>query len=233
MNNRKKLIAESFDRGVDHYDDHTAIQKQAAHKLMTLVPYMEPQSILEIGCGTGYLTKMIKYRYPNSKITAVDISKNMIANCQQKINDVDFIVADGEGYSTNKKFDLILSNMTMQWFDDVKQGLDHLKTLLRPSGSLVFSGLGKDSFHEWNQVNNRSGFIKSDVQNNTKSEDKSKIQYKSGLDFLRSIKIIGAGQPILNHKRSSVKELKQSCKLLEEKYDAAVTWHIIYGHIQN
>lgn len=233
MNNRKTLIAQSFDRSVENYDDHTVIQKQAAHRLMTLVPDIEPQSILEIGCGTGYLTKIIKDRYPNSDITAVDISKNMIACCQSNIDNICFEVADGEIYETDKKFDLIISNMTIQWFDDVKSGLDHLKNLLKPDGLLVFSGLGRDSFYEWNQVNNKSGFIEGSNQVDIKLEDRTKIQYKSGLDFLKSIKIIGAGQPVSSHKKSSVKELKKSCKLLEEQYDATVTWHIIYGCIKN
>lgn len=234
MNKRKQLIAESFDRGVENYDEHAVIQKQAAHKLITLIPHMEePLSVLEIGCGTGYLTKILKERFPNSEIIAIDISKNMIDHCQSKINGVEFIHTDGENYNTTKKYDLIISNMTIQWFDNTAVGLNHLKTLLKPNGSLIFSGLGRDSFYEWNQVMNDNGFIKGSDQNDTTEEEKSKIQYNSGLDFLRSIKIIGANHPIKKHKRANVKNLRKACRLLEEKYDATVTWHIIYGHHQN
>ena len=98
---------------------------------------------------------------------------------------------------------------------------------------MVFSGLGRDSFYEWNQVNNKSGFMEGSNQVDIKLEDRTKIQYKSGLDFLKSIKIIGAGQPVSSHKKSNVKEMKKSCKLLEEKYNSTVTWHIIYGCIKN
>ncbi len=235
MNNRKYLIAQSFDRGVANYDEHAVIQKQTAHKLTALIPKTEPEpkSILEIGCGTGYLTKILKEKYPNSKITSIDLSKKMIAYCQSKIKGVNFIISDGEKYYTDQKFDLIISNMTIQWFDNIKSGLDNLKKLLRPSGSLVFSGLGKDSFREWNQASENSGFISSEDYHTIKTEEKISIKYKSGLSFLKSIKIIGANQPKLGYKKSGIKNLKKSCRILEEEYNATVTWHIVYGHIKN
>ncbi len=44
-------------------------------------------NILEVGCGAGQLGKKLKNKYPSNKITAIDISNNMINICKNLIYD--------------------------------------------------------------------------------------------------------------------------------------------------
>src|SRR3546814_14322438 len=46
-------------------------------------------------------------------------------------------------------FDLILSSLAFQWFDDLGGAVGRLAGLLRPGGSLIFSTLGRGSFARW------------------------------------------------------------------------------------
>ena len=55
---RKRLIATRFARA-QHYDKHAAIQKEICQRLTVLIMMPKQQSVLEIGAGSGQLTRML------------------------------------------------------------------------------------------------------------------------------------------------------------------------------
>jgi malonyl-CoA O-methyltransferase len=54
-------------------------------------------------------------------------------------------------------FDLILSSLAFQWFDDLEGAIARLVALLRPGGSLIFSTMGQGSFARWRAAHDASG----------------------------------------------------------------------------
>lgn len=110
-----------------------------------------PLRILEIGCGTGLLTRHLQASFPDAEIVASDISSDMI-EVAQKRGDIGahFLVMDGEAPAFDAPwFDLIVSSLAFQWFSDLPTALDRLLGLLRPGGSLMFATMAQRSFHEW------------------------------------------------------------------------------------
>lgn len=76
---------------------------------------IKPKNILDIGTGTGCIALALKYYYPNSKVSAVDINPQAInlakENAQLNNIDINFIVSDlFENINQKEKFDLIVSN---------------------------------------------------------------------------------------------------------------------------
>ena len=75
---------------------------------------LDGKKILDIGTGSGCIAISLAKNLPNSKITALDISKDAleVAKENAKLNNVsiDFINADIFKYDSNKKFDVIVSN---------------------------------------------------------------------------------------------------------------------------
>ena len=55
----KELMRDRFAKNLDSYNDNAKVQKRMAEKLITMVKNKAPQKILEIGCGTGFLTELI------------------------------------------------------------------------------------------------------------------------------------------------------------------------------
>jgi malonyl-CoA O-methyltransferase len=126
------------------------------------------RNILEIGCGTGNYTKMLRQRFPAARITAIDFSAEMIAMATLKMNlplptaeesnpkkingdgGVRLLVEDGETFfsETPGKYDLITANSTFQWFTDLEKGLAHYRALLAPGGTILFSVMGPETFSE-------------------------------------------------------------------------------------
>lgn len=78
-------------------------------------------AILEIGCGTGYLTQLLCEKFPKAAITAVDLSSGMIELAKEKVREdrISFICGDIEELSIERHYDLIISNATFQWFNSL------------------------------------------------------------------------------------------------------------------
>jgi len=146
----KNIIVKNFSRHARHYDKYAGIQKKIAAKMLEDAVFFSPADILEIGCGTGNYTTLLKDRFPRSDITAVDISEDMLDVAKEKFeaSDIDFITADAEDLSLKKEFDLITSNACLQWFDNLDGALAKLKKLLRKDGRILFSAFGPQTLKE-------------------------------------------------------------------------------------
>jgi malonyl-CoA O-methyltransferase len=132
----------------------------------TVLPHRA--SILEIGCGTGALTVMLRNAWPDAEITALDLAPAMLEAAKRRIdatvpaanyNDeppshrhkISFLQADAEEWSreaVSASFDLIVSSACFQWLARPEQTLLELKRLLRPGGMLAFTTFGAGTFHE-------------------------------------------------------------------------------------
>lgn len=139
----KKLMAKRFSLHAFHYDKYATIQWDMAQKLLSFCPsHLETKSsLLEIGCGTGRLTEKIAQRFPDSSILAIDIAEGMIKVAQQRCQGlpITFFCMDAEKLKTNQRFDLIISNATFQWIEDLPSFFQKLYNLLKPGGALLFS----------------------------------------------------------------------------------------------
>ena len=64
--------------------------------------------ILDIGCGTGFLTSHLKDYYPNAHITACDISYKMLEECQKLFgqDNISYLLCDAETYHFTQKYDI-------------------------------------------------------------------------------------------------------------------------------
>src|SRR3546814_1007047 len=69
-----------------------------------------------------------------------------------------FFTRDGEWPCFEGQwFDLIISSLAFQWFDNLTGALERLYALLRPGGSILFSTMAERSFAEWRAVHERFG----------------------------------------------------------------------------
>lgn len=233
MLSRKEKIEQAFDKGSANYDWAAYIQREVAEKLINFCSDKTPMTILEIGCGTGFLTKMLVKKYPESQITAIDISGKMIEKCRSKLPFIHFEKVDGETYNPTEKFDLIISNMTVQWFEDPVMTLERYRDFLNPKGQILFSTLGEKNFHQWRDVlqnlNFPSGVLKGPAYKGIIEEQKEPVMYHHPMDFIKSLKHIGASYSSAKPLTSS--QLKKACDLFQNKHCSNVTWHILYGRL--
>ena len=214
----KKKIIENFDKGAALYDQYADIQKQVAIELCRKVTGA-PKRILEIGCGTGFLTNELIDKFPDAQITATDISPKMIERCQNKFKENDalkFEVMDGESVRFHHTFDLIISSMTAQWFENMPKALRDLKSCLSESGQIYYTVPHQESFPEWREIltrnNVHSGLIKATQNIGTFETKIYPKQYNTALDFLGAMKKIGAhysGEEYINLNPAQMRKICQ------------------------
>lgn len=138
-----KRLIDRFSR----YYISSSLQKNIGERLIALCP-SNFHNILEIGCGDGNFTRMLKEKFPFSKITSLDISEKMVKIAKDNINGINFIVADGERLPFKTQFDLIASNASFQWFSSLEKSLVRLKDNLVDKGVLLFSIFGRNTLKE-------------------------------------------------------------------------------------
>lgn len=147
----KNRVARCFGKAARTYTAEAVAQRQIAGHLCDLLTRYcpkRPDSLLEIGCGTGLLTsRLLKTLHPASA-DINDLCPEMEACIQEASPSVRFIAGDAERLTFPQSYDLIASSSTFQWFTDPEGFLQRLSAHLQPGGILAFSTFGPDNLKE-------------------------------------------------------------------------------------
>ncbi|HEV2660926.1 MAG TPA: class I SAM-dependent methyltransferase, partial [Ktedonobacteraceae bacterium] len=92
------------------YDQKHAFIFEYGKGLLSLLDPQPGEVILDLGCGTGHLTKTIAES--GAHVIGTDSSASMIASAQQNYPAIEFLVADARTYTAPATFDAIFSNAT-------------------------------------------------------------------------------------------------------------------------
>ncbi|HZE21109.1 MAG TPA: methyltransferase domain-containing protein [Desulfobaccales bacterium] len=148
----KQGIRRNFARRAQSYDRHAGMQRRMADQLLEAVgdALGRARRILEIGCGTGYLTHRLRQANGAAQVISLDLDAGLVAAARRRLGPeagVWFLVADGEK-PVGGEFDLIIANSTFQWFTQPEKTLAEYYRSLAPGGILAFSTLGPGTFQE-------------------------------------------------------------------------------------
>jgi len=148
----KHGIRRNFARRVRSYDRHACMQRLMAQGLVAVAREVMDRArrILEIGCGTGYLTGLLHQANLEARLTALDLDGSMVEAARRRLGPdagVEWLVGDGEG-PIHGEYDLIIANASFQWFTRPAATLAAYYRSLAPGGILSFSTLGPETFRE-------------------------------------------------------------------------------------
>lgn len=98
-----------------------------------------PREIIDLGCGPGNSTRVLKNRFPNAHIIGADYSGNMLQKACVENPDLDFVQLDlsGDLSEYNGKFDVVFSNACFQWLPSHHELIPRVFMLLRSGGTLA------------------------------------------------------------------------------------------------
>ncbi len=205
----KSLIKKRFERSMNTYNDNALIQKKMAKKLINLLPRTEFDSIFEIGCATGILTKEILKNIKFKNYTANDIVEKSKEYIDKIIPQNTFIEGDIEKIYINQKYDLIIANAVIQWCENPQKTIEKLFSFLNPNGVIAVSIFANDNLKELQTTLNLKSSLKTNLNGIT---EEYRLLFDSPMDVLKHIKLTGANA------LTEYKFTKNSLKIFEEKY---------------
>jgi malonyl-CoA O-methyltransferase len=204
--------------------------------------------VLEIGCGTGFLTGALAEAGIAGDWLVTDIAPEMVERCRTRMADVQggptirFDVLDGEHGSLGEgAFDLICSSLAVQWFDDAPAALARLAASLAPGGHLVVTTLAPGSFTQWRAAHEAEGIapgtphfapVEAFATLSPASlgvEDHAE-RHPDARSFLRSLKAIGAGTSQPGHRPLSPAQLRRVMARFAQS-GCEVTYQVVTCHL--
>ncbi|MBI5346721.1 MAG: methyltransferase domain-containing protein [Chlamydiae bacterium] len=238
----KTAISANFNSAASTYDNYALVQKKAARILVDSIDEILPKTALDVGAGTGFVTEILIKKFPDAIYTLNDIANEMLNQARRKFFDrsnITYNVADAENAIFPKHpYDLVVSNLTFQWFENIKLGI---KNLWDQSQSLFFSTLVKGSFLEWSNVHKKLDIpCRMDTYNEIyelkkicldlnprqfffKVENES-FFFEDPLEFIRCLKRTGANTPLQKNQVFSLNKI-----LKQFPYGMPVNYKIFYG----
>jgi trans-aconitate 2-methyltransferase len=91
---------------------------RAAQDLLDRITLDSPQIIVDLGCGTGNVTRLLAKRWPRALVIGVDSSAAMLAEARPTSTRIRWIEADIDTWTPDEPVDLLFSNAVLHWLDD-------------------------------------------------------------------------------------------------------------------
>lgn len=232
----KIRVKSSFAQAAKTYDTAADLQKKVGQDLLAqIINHDLIGTVLDVGCGTGFLAlKLIEF-VNIEHVIGLDIALPMLQNIQQKtgMQNLSLLCADAERLPlAEQAVDHIVSNLALQWCEDLISVFADFKRVLKPEGELLFSTFGEQTLQElkaawakvdsYSHVNNfynaievtqflgQAGFKQIKVE--------SKIycsQYESVFALMRELKAIGAHNVSSGRRKSMTGKAKLQAMIAE------------------
>jgi ubiquinone/menaquinone biosynthesis C-methylase UbiE len=125
----------NFTSIAEKYESTSLVQKSAAEELIELLNINSTDNILDVGCGTGSMTRKIKM-CTRGKVVGVDEAKGMIKKAVEENEDKDIIfsVCDAKRLPFENEFDIIFCNSAFQWFKEPEEFIKSFNKALKLGG---------------------------------------------------------------------------------------------------
>lgn len=126
--------------------DYFVQAKEAETEISQLKPFREQLSVLEVGCGRGFNLRYLSHRFPEARLTGIDLSERNIKAAKRDLarcSNVETSVADFNDLSefSDGSFDAVLAVETLCHSSDFHQTLSSIARVVRTGGKLiVFDG---------------------------------------------------------------------------------------------
>ncbi|BDD04069.1 malonyl-ACP O-methyltransferase BioC [Aureibacter tunicatorum] len=241
----KELVKERFDKSLKTYDSNAKIQKSIASKLFKLSQdhfSVTNQTIFEIGCGTGFLTREIMNKAPKH-IFANDLNPNAIFSLLSKMSNeekskIDFLSGDIEKIDFPANTNSIFSASTIQWITDIRAFAEKLHHSTDKQATIAISSFGNKNLYEIKEITGAGlTYDTSKLLDAFKKhfdilhfEEETKcIYFQSPIDILRHLKLTGVnGISKTTWNKSSLQNFQRKYSQYQSDKGYTLTYNPLY-----
>ena len=143
-------IQRGFSRSAGNYDRFSSLHREIADKLWSQVnKESQTLSLLDVGCGTGYLTQKARKYFSQCRVIGLDLAFGMLQVARLKDEDIFWVQGDGNQLPfSDGSFDLLISNLAYQWSLDLTQALSEARRVLSKDGRIACTLFGFNTCQE-------------------------------------------------------------------------------------
>lgn len=102
----------------ERYANHAGARLRPALDLLARVPLEDARHVVDLGCGAGALFFALRARFPQAKLTGVDVSESMLAKARAMDPEVELVGDDAASWRPARPVDLIVANAALHWVPD-------------------------------------------------------------------------------------------------------------------
>lgn len=258
----REQMRRAFERAAAGYDRSAVLQQEVGRRLAERLNLLtiKPRRILDLGTGTGDGLATLITKYPAAEIMALDIAEGMLQQARKKLtfwqrlrHKVKFIGGMAESLPfADKSFDMVISNLALQWCEDLPQVFSELRRILAPGGVVLFTTFGPDSLKElrsaWLQVDSNvhihqfidmhdigDAMLRAALAEPVMDMEIITVTYDDAWQIMRDLKSIGAHNVAQDRPRHLTgKQRLQKVVTCYDEYRIGgklpVTYEIVYGH---
>lgn len=247
----KQAIARCFNKAAPQYDAYSNLQQTVGYRLFRFMPMIEsPETILDLGGGSGYHARVLQKEFNESHIFVLDIAESML---NQAYSGLSLVCADFDCLPfPSNSIDVVFSNMALHWSSDWKKTLSEINRVLVPGGLFAFSipimgtlkelheayqllrwPVNVNSFVSYSGINRL--FYQLDYIGLDSHVEELVCEFSTFYDLLKHLKTVG-GNFVFERARSSlvgrqyfVDLAKQYSRFLTKHRSYPLTYKILYG----
>jgi malonyl-CoA O-methyltransferase len=252
-------VSKAFNQAAQTYDLAAVLAREVGNRLLQRLDFipLQPHVILDVGCGTGFTTRLLEQRFKKTPIVAVDLSYKMLLQTKQQkkwLSKQKYVCANAQQLPfADHSIDFIFSNLLLHWCNDLTQTIQELQRVLKPDGLLLFSTFGPDTFKElrasWAQVDamphvhdfidmHHIGdlLLRAPFKNPVMDVENLTLTYTNLQQFMRELKASGTyNMRVDRHKgltgKNAFQKLLQAYEMFRNADNVLpVTYEVIYGH---
>ena len=167
-----RQVRRAFSRAAGSYDQAAALQHEVESRLLESLDYFErrpaealaagarrmavPGVVVDLGSGPGTAARAMRLRWPRARIIAIDLAMPMLREARRRAppwrplrRELDFVCGDARALPLAEgSVDVLVSNLCLQWVEDLPAAFAGLRRVLRPGGLLLVSTFGSETLHE-------------------------------------------------------------------------------------
>lgn len=110
---------------------------QPSIDLVARIPLEDPKTIIDIGCGPGNSTRILRNRWPHADIVGLDKSEKMIERARTDYPGQTWVIGDASKFETDRMYDIVFSNAAIHWIPDHHRLIPRLFQIVREDGILA------------------------------------------------------------------------------------------------
>jgi len=111
---------------------------QPSIDLVNRINHVKPSRIIDVGCGPGNSTVILKNQWPDADVYGLDNSESMLQKAEADFPDIHWILMDAnDDMSSLGQFDVVFTNAALQWMPEHEILIPSMYNMLNENGVLA------------------------------------------------------------------------------------------------